>query len=329
MAFVDFTNELVGMVPKLPVPLAQKCVNRAWRDIREARLWSWLAAITVFEIPAQIQTGTVSVTQYSATVVGNAAASAAWLGLTNPLITFRQFRVAAGAVYSIIAFDGVSTLTLDRVYEEGTNAAANYQIYRCYYSPPNDDFLRWASVIDPTNGYFITGGKLHLPREWLDMRDPQRTVANAGSQLPYILANYKFGTVGSIQNVPYFELWPHPITSLAYAMIALYQRKGTDMAAPTDDIVSQIPQEVLMERAKYHAYEWGETHKGSDPELAPVNFMNLRREANKEYQLQLMKAQKQDNETYVQNLVLKQIRGLGLAGIIDSNWLQRHASVNG
>jgi len=329
VAFIDYTNELVGMVPKIPVNLAQKCVNRAWRDIRESRLWSWLAATTVFEIPAQIQAGAVSVTQYSATVVGNAAATAAWAGLTNPLITFRQFRVAGGPVYSISAFDGVSTLTLDRVYEEGTNTAGNYQIYRCYYSPPDADFLRWASIIDPTNGYFIAGRKLRLPREWLDMRDPQRTVASSGSQLPYILASYKYGSVGSIQNVPYFELWPHPITGVAYAMIALYQRKGAELVSPTDDIPSVLDSNVLMERAKYHAYEWGETHKGADPQLAPVNFASLRKEANTEYAKLQMKAQKQDNETYVQNLVLRQMRGIGLAGIVDSNWLQRHGTING
>lgn len=135
--FADFWNNLMGDIPALDQFRAQDFINYAWRDIREARRWSFLTAESSFDIPDEIADGTASVAMFSDVVVGDATARAVWdaLGLNIP-ITDRQFRVGSGPLYQIIAYDvdGDSTantwnttgapgaLRLDREYKESSSA---------------------------------------------------------------------------------------------------------------------------------------------------------------------------------------------------------------
>jgi hypothetical protein len=112
--FRDYWNDLMGDIPALDQFKAQSFINYAWRDIREARRWSFLSAVSSLDVPNQITTGLASVTQWSDTVVGNVTAKAAWdaVGVNLPL-TDRQFRVGSGPLYQIISYDptgGISAL---------------------------------------------------------------------------------------------------------------------------------------------------------------------------------------------------------------------------
>lgn len=89
MALADYSAELLGWLPSLDVGLANLLVNRAWRDIREARLWSWLRGTGVLVAPQNITTGKASVVQFSLTVTLDTAANAALNNLSNPIITLR------------------------------------------------------------------------------------------------------------------------------------------------------------------------------------------------------------------------------------------------
>jgi hypothetical protein len=121
LAFVDYSSELMGTIPKLSYLLAQKHVNRAWKKIRDSRHWSFLMLDTDIIMPSAVGAGTASVTQYTASVQFDATAKAALLNLANPVITKRQFRVAQGPVYSITAYDNVTGIaTLDRLYIQAT-----------------------------------------------------------------------------------------------------------------------------------------------------------------------------------------------------------------
>lgn len=288
MTFLEAWTELMSYVPKLNVGLSQRLVQRAWRDIRDARHWSFLVRETALDAPDQITTGTVSVTQGSTQVTGSVAAVAAWDLIPNPTFIQRQFRIGTGPIYNILSYTTPSPIiTLDRPYAESTNAASAYTIYQCYYEPPAD-FARWTSVFDPIDAYPL---KVDVAKAEIDLRDPQRGALGQ----PYLLASYKYDTV---EDAHLYELYPHPITRRSYR--ALYQAKGLDLTS-AQSINSIIPDELLMERAKYHAYQWAAANAGAHPELANVQWAYLRSQAKKDYQELLAKTQKQDEEVFLQD----------------------------
>jgi hypothetical protein len=324
MAWIDYWNELKGYVPKLPAPLAQTLVNRAWRDICQSRLWSFLVTEGGLSSPEVIGSGFVSVTQGSADVVADVTAtsllSAAVTDALNPLVT-RQFRVINyGPIYRIADYDGsTGTLTLDRPYIGATNATAGYQVYRCYYAPPTPDFIRYFSIIDCDNGYPLNLRKYPTKRE-LDRVDPQR-----GSQdQACFVAHFEFDVVN--QTVLH-EFWPHPTAVQEFQ--CLYQRKGLDLSS-TNDLPPTIPVDLLMMRAKYRAYEWAEANKGAQKELRGVNWLFLMKQFEETkikgrmtaYEAAMMKARKMDEEALVRNIVY--FKGRGFNYPIDSSFIQQH-----
>ena len=246
MRKADFVDELQGMVDKLPPFYAERCVDRAWRKIRSKRLWSFLRGQVALSVPAMIQSGTVAVTRYSNTVVADATAAADWVatGLNIP-ITMRQFRVLGGSIYNITAFDGVNTITIDRPFQEPTNAASEYNLYKCYYEAPTD-FRRWESIIDPVNAYTITRQNLARTRKELDNADPQRQSFSN----PIWAVPYKVSSSGLYM----FELWPHPIQQLGY--LATYETKGYTVLGEDEDLPPMIPEELLATYSKLYAFEW-------------------------------------------------------------------------
>ena len=317
MAYADYAAELLGFVPKLNIDLAGKLVNRAWKDIREHRPWSFLAKETILTAPALINTGTALVTQYSTLVTMDAPAIVALTGLANPLITLRQFRVSGGPIYNITGFVVAGgLLTLDRAYQATTDATATYQVYQCYYPAPSSSFLRWVSVVDPANARQL---RLHWTRQEIDMRDPQRT--SQGN--PRAVVAYKLGTVGTDTSVPFFELWEHPVSQLAF--FCLYQERGSDFSARDEALPGQIPEDLLMYRARYHAYEWAEANKGTHLELQGADWLRLRRDLDRDYKEVLQRTEKQDEETFLQMLTIPQYEHSPFGPIVDSNWLQTHA----
>ena len=215
--FLSYVSNLKGWVPKIDYELCKKLVNRARRDIYSSRLWSFLIVQTQITCPGLIATGSASFTQYSNQVVGDAQASAAWYGLSNPVITMRQIRQAGGPLYNLASADFTNlsavVLTLDRPYQEPTASGQTYNMYQAYYPATNpstgavtSDIEKWTSVFDPINGYPL---KLNKTQEWLNRVDPQR--GDIGQA--YYVCTYKDIPIagnGGIDPVPFWELWPHP-----------------------------------------------------------------------------------------------------------------------
>lgn len=308
MTFGDHTNELIGMVDGLPPFYAQRCVNRAWRQIRGAHLWSFLRGDAAISVPPLVADGRASVTQYSATVVGDATAAAAWVatGLAIP-ITTRQFRVLGGSIYNVIAYDGANTITLDRRIEETTNATAEYQIYKCYYEAPAD-FLRWESVVDPVNAYPFRRENLRRTRRELDNVDPQRQSFSN----PMWFVAYKI----SPANRTLYELWPHPLQQLGY--LGTYETKGYLDYTDDQELPPQIPEELLATGAKLMGMEWA----AMQPKFAAGQWPFLIAAAKADYKDLIKEAWRNDTESFVQNFMPDEPSGR--PAIIDSNWLQSH-----
>lgn len=307
-------NELVGWLPKLDPLLAQTLVNRAWRDIRKSRRWSFLVSEGNLTAPSPITAGTVSTTQYQNTVTLDTTAAAAvnTAALSFPPLLGRQFRVSGNQIYTITAWDGLSTLTLDRLYQEAGQAGQNYIIFQCYYAAPAPDFLRWASIMDPVNSYRFRRRNLSWRKEQLDRRDPYRgAVGN-----PWVAATYKYGLNtynGQNYNVPFYELWPAPMQNIGYQV--LYDREGLD-AQPNDTFPAIIPDELLIEGAKLKGLDWLDLNGG---QIQPAT----KTAARASYLDLLNTAKRQDENVFLQNY-FEDEQDAELSGPIDATFLQSH-----
>ena len=295
-AFNDTWGEVMAHVPRVDALLAQRFTLRAFRDLRDARIWSWLIGEGALNSPASIGTGTVTVTQFSTTVNLSVAANAALNNLQNPLITKRQFRVfGSAAIYNIVAYDnGAATLTLDRMFLESTNATAQYMVYRCYYDPPDTDFLSFLSIINTAQNYAIVGPRLRATKPEIDARDPIR--ASQGN--PWYVAGYKQNTTTGL---PIYELWPQPVTAMGFP--CLYRKRGANITA-SNDLPASVNPDILTVRALYYACDWAMTNAATYRELLGVDWRLKMGEQNRNYQRLLRDAIRNDNELLTQDFFL-------------------------
>lgn len=316
----------MGDIPGLDYIKAKDCINYAWRDIREARRWSFLAAEGSLDIPNQIVAGTAAVTQFSDVVVGSAAAKTAWDAITLDIpLASRQFRVGSGPLYQIIAYDSVGdvvtfpwnlssspgALQLERSYKEATAAAANYSIYRAYFYMPTD-FLAFTEVKDIQNGRNL---RLDLTRRSLDdWKDPQR---QSFGDAYYIAA-----WTGDANNSgrPRFEIWPHTLS--AKSLLVRYERAGTDFASDTEALPAVIPESLLMERALCYACRWANDNRGRITELKSNDWRSSIIAHEASYRDQLQRIKIQDEEAFSIDLTVAPDRlrqGYG-----NARWFQQH-----
>lgn len=318
MRFEQAWNELKSSIPKVDSLFAQKLVQRAWRDIRDSRRWSFLCAETSINTPDQISAGTVTVTQDSTTVVLDAAAQAALVGLTTNQLVQRTFR-AGTHLYNIVGYTAPN-LTIQYPYNGPTVAGSVYFIYQPYVLAPAD-FLSWVSVIDPYAPLPVFS--LTTTKEELDAMDPQRGCLGQ----PFRLSTYRYeenlpGSNPPILDRYRFELWPGPIVYRQY--LAIYQKRGVDLVAGQSQ-PSIIPDELLMVRARYRGYEWCESNKGKHPELKGTNWINLRLDTDKQYNVMLAQASRQDEEIFIQNYPRSYVSVAGWSGYGDTVAGQAHA----
>jgi hypothetical protein len=325
VAFADYYSEILGHIPEMDVGLAQILVNRAWKDVREARLWSWLRGFGVLFAPQIVNTGTVTLTQFSPTVNLVSAANAALNNLTNPLITQRQFRTGQGPIYNIAGYSNAgATLTLDRPFLEGSASGQSYQVYRCYYQPTDPsgnlltDFLMIKELFNPIDGYAVVGGSLRVTRAELDARDPTR----GAQDLLYCLASFNVDANG----LPIFEAWPHPTAQRAYPF--LYQKRGLDLSA-TVDIPSTMSKHLLINRSLNYAYDWAIANASRFPTLKGVDWRLMKAENERLYENPrtgrglLQDAKRNDDNLQLENY-LPELRDYLNFPPIDAKFWQSH-----
>ena len=315
MNLVEAAAELTGHVPRLSFLLAKKLVNRAWRDILDERLWTFTVEEGAFLAPQSVTSGLVTVTQGSASVVGDADAKIAWdaIALATVPLTKRQFRLStSGPIYNINAYDsGTITLTLDRIYLEPTLALVKYRIYRVYYEPP-DDFRSFISMVNHIDGYPL---RLHWTRKEIDIRDPVR----GADGLAYYASSYKVRADGR----PIYELWPHTTSERTYSFV--YQRLGidlTDIGTVTDSVPATLNSAVLVQRSLFHTYQWAEANRGRYPDLQGADWRYLRSDARANYERVLQEAKVKDEEIFLQSYVIPYIAQYGSP--IDAKFAQAH-----
>lgn len=308
----------------MPPGLARILVNRAWRDICDSRLWSFLVEDAQIFTPALLDDGTVSVTQFSSTVTGDATASAAWLPQvlnTGASFVKRQFRVStSGPIYDITAVDVSNPAAIVLTITLGTNAIgytgetdtdASYQIYKCYVEPPAEDFLRWVTFYDPSSGYWL---KVNKQRQELDRMDPLRSSQGQ----PYIVASFKANSAAT-GRAPRFELWPSPSYEKAYS--TLYQRRGAELV-DDEELPLAIPSALVVWRSLATAGMWGIANQGAMPELRGADWKFFVQEGQKNYDRMMPGVKKSDNETF-QNMIVKKTNRSQWP--LDGRFMQSHA----
>lgn len=320
-SLAQFASELKSWFSSLDPLACPTLVARAWQDIRKAREWSFLKQTGCVFAPSIITTGTVRVTQFSTQIVADATAAPFWnaVAITQapayPL-TLRQFRVTGGPVYNIIGWDGTNTATLDRPYAETSASGGSYMIYQPYWPDPSVDFSRWLSVVDPANTYSFRYRNLYWTQKEIDRRDPGRF----SYAIPIALAAHDYVTVpGDTQPRPRFEAWPHPVQQLGY--VCEYTIEG-DTVGLTGNIPRQVPDQVVMARARHYAHQVVAQQPNVDVKTKMYHLQQAK-VSDAEYFDLLNRAELKDNEIFDSRLVQNDMTPT-LSGPLDSGFLQSH-----
>lgn len=217
-----------------------------------------------------------------------------------------------------------SSITLARVFNEGTNSNTNALLYRVYYSPLTTDFQRINHILDPITAFEFDPEI--RPIEDLDQMDPQRS---AVTDPCYLFFHHFDPTTG----LPVYEMWPGPTNQRAYTVT--FWRLGLPFSADTDSLPPQITEELLLLRARYLAYEWG---SANDPDFRKrQSYQSLMQSARNKYSTEgqpgrplglLDQSMRRDEEVALfQGRTRPRRSGPGWP--VDSNFLQRHAFPSG
>lgn len=341
MAFGDLTAQLTGLLPGISPILAETFINNAWRKVRDRRPWGFLSRDAVVICPAQITSGSFAITQYSATVVGDADARLAFDGITAPALTALQIRfmglATTSEIYSITAADVATpaqiTLTLDRVVQEATNATSDYLAYRCYITPPDSSFAQWESLVDMENAITIGGDRLSYSSAYFDVRDPQRQSLGQA----YYCGRFKANTTTAAdRQSPIYELWPGPTEGQTF--YTRWRSRGEDFSDPGDLLPTIIPDDLIVDLALLHwAYPHVQANIGHFPMMAKTNWTALFTEkrmtiyGNKPAGIRgsIFDAMINDDTQQLQSVYNRGHRltpsgPAGFYGPVDSNFIQRH-----
>lgn len=339
MAWRDYLSEL-NAIPRLPPAYAPILINRAWHDLLDLKLWSFLVGFGDLYAPALITAGHVTTTQFGTTVVADATAAAALnaVGLNPPLASPQlgvgyQFRTdnpslssllstsSSGPLYNIVAWDSVNTMTLDRPYYGPSLPGVSYMAYRAYYAPPVADFLKYWAILNTSLGYSITGRKLNVSQAEIDATDPQRGTLNDAYCVSPFRTDWPVGSGGVVH-----ELYPHPTNARVYN--ALFSRRGPDLG-PNQDVPITFPKDVLMAKAFEHGCQWALENVSVYSELAQTNWV-LAKSArlaylygNKVQPGRLMQAMRQDDEILLTQRPFRQ-GGSNFAFPLGGQFLQSH-----
>ena len=326
--FYQLWNNLIGEVgTDLPAPRAKRIVQQAWRDVLNARPWSFLLREGYIIAPGVI-TGNITFTQYASTAVPDATLKTTLDALaTPPSITRRSIRLASsgGAVspsnpiYDIYGYDPTApgTITLHRPYEEAS-ALQSVNIFRRWFLPPYDengnettDFMRFLTVRDPNNNWWLD---LTKAKRYLDMIDPNRTSTGT----PFMLVEGPAATTaypgvsfdGPLQpGAPLYELYPHYTSTAQKVYLCAYQAYGKDLSDDFGSVSSVLPpyinDDLVGGKARLYGYRWAEINKGKIPSLQKTNWLALMQDAEARYKEDYLEARKVDEEHYKQNWIPK------------------------
>lgn len=299
MSLITMSKSLALEIPGVAQSFAGTKLNEGLQKTYDETDWSFQTQQAGWNNPGLVASlGTVTVTPYSATVTGDAVATAAWAALSGrPLLTELQFRNPSYALYNIIAYDGsgsppFATLTLDRPWMEPiTGAGQTYWIYQAYFPVPVSDFTKFIEIRDTTNNAPVDFTS--ISQDDLSVMDAQRLIF--GPAVPTYAVPW--GTdmrVGS-PTLGYilYEIWPHNLSHIPYSFS--YKRSGPLMVKMSDTVPYPLTEDLVTWRAKEILYQYKEAQKGEQVERGSgANFQFLAQAAQAEYQSRLKQIRAKD-----------------------------------
>lgn len=297
---LEMSRSLRLYVPQLPAPLAEQFIRDRYRRILERRDWSALRREAEFQFNAEKTDGTISITRGTTALVGTGTTFAS----TD---VGRQFKTGASSpIYTIAAYTSATSLTLDRAFGGDSATNALYRIFDGYVTAPAD-FLRFLTVVDPTNGWRIPHW---ITKEEIDAMDPQRTMFGQ----PFIVADRMFNT--ATPPMPTFEVWP--FTTTARTLYYTYIKRGADLIQDSDIPIWPLTSDVIVQGALADVARWPGTAETPNPYFARPEYW-------KSYEAQfndlMIELERRDEEVYL--TMLKQ-HSLPLHPI-SAKYIQSHA----
>lgn len=302
MSFSSMYQELLG-IDGLNFALAKTRLNEALGSIYDSQLFSFQLATGGWLTPGllagnsnHLSPGLITVAPFTTTITGNAAASAAWLGLMGrPFLTEYQIRVPYFSVYSIVSVDATIptavVLTIDRPWMEPAQANSGYMMYQCYFPVPVSDFKEFKWARDTSNNWPMNYWKLNQAD--LAARDAQRTCFDQPAYFVPYQPDTRPGsaTFGNML----FELWPHPLSQLPYTFG--YMRTGPLLVNPTDTVPYPLTEDLLKFKAYELLYLWKESQKSDQHERgAGADWLKLAAYAAAEYKMRLKQISLKDQQ---------------------------------
>ena len=250
--FRSMIGEILGWNPDIDPLVAGRMLNNSYRRIIDYRSWYGLMIKGLVTVPNAYTTGTVSVTNGSATVTGTGTA---W---TVSMIG-QQFRCGFSfPIYTIVAVDGSGTsLTLDNSWSDATFSSIGYQIFQNIVSP-HPNLKSVLAMVNQKQGYRL---KLHVPQEVINIYDTWRTTTG----WTFLLAD----AYPSPKGWPQFELYPAPTFLQAFPFLGYIQ--PPDMVKDADFPVVFIRADLVVTGALHDALLFrGKNSKYYDPATAKV-----------------------------------------------------------
>jgi hypothetical protein len=267
-----------------PLSRAQAAVYRALEAIYDQTDWNFQKGFAGWLAPGVvINTGTVTVTPYSPTVIADATATAAMAAyVAPPFLTTLQFRNLQFTNYDIIAYDGLSTLTLDRPWMEPlTGPGIPFIIYQCYFVAPVQDWRKWITISDFTNAQPLDFWT--LTRADLDNLDPQRLNSSTPTNVVPAGLDYRAGS--ATYGWQRFELYPWQGNRYSYALT--YRRQGQLPQTQQDWTTVPVEPPITEAMVEYKAKELLLQDKAAEMEAkvpgSGKGMMLLAEVAKKEY----------------------------------------------
>ena len=198
---------------QMPVTEIRVFLDQQYRMLLNSHQWSFVKANGAIATVAERKTGTVSIINGSAAVVGTGTAFAA--GDVNSMM------VLAGVPYIISAVTNTTNLTLSSVYAGTTNTAATYVIRTHRYN--------LATNIESIISQSGTEWALYETTETtLNQIDPNRRVTGLPRCFTYVAQT----TTG----VTRVELWPVPTETLNLPYMGLTRSSLTTSSQTISDI---------------------------------------------------------------------------------------------
>ena len=218
----------------------------------------------------------------------------------------RQIRVGlstgivpgTGNIYSIIAWDGANTLTIDKPFAEATVSNSAYRIYRCYFVAPalpfadlntaDANYIRPMTIVNRQGNYSVSGRRLFSTQAELNRIDPSRS---ASDSYFWRIAAYQRNSLGQ----PTYEMYPHPVLASAYGVT--YYTRWPDITDTQDlPLVPYGLRDLVMDLARAMCCQWSTANMATYPELQQTNWVAAQANYKQDYMDGLKMCLRQDDE---------------------------------